>query len=105
MTADVDYMKLKRLVNKFVKLDKSNSRVRSALFYVYVESELEYEKLEEGYKESKVMREMRKRYQRGKGAINEPSRMYDYFNRKFSKDIQKERARIAGNPYQRWQKW
>lgn len=105
MSADQDYVKLKRLLQKFVELDSSPERVRSAIFYVYVESELKHERLGQNYQESKVMREMRLRYKRGIGQVGEPTKMYDYFYHKFLDDIKEERERVTGHPYIKWQRY
>ena len=105
MSADRDYEKLALLVKKFVELDKSPSRVRPSIFYVYVESELKHERLAEGYEESKVMREVRMRYKKGQGDQGESVKFYEYFYHKFRDKIKEERKRATGHSYITWQRY
>lgn len=105
MTADRDYEKMMTLIRKYVELEKSPYRVRPAIFYVYVESELKYEFLDTDYEQSKVMKEVRNRYKKGQGQPREPLLFYEYFYRKFREQIKQERERVTGHPYSKNQRF
>lgn len=87
MTADEDYVKQLKLVREYIKLDTTRVDARASIFYYHLEGMFNYEVLGSNYKQSNIMRDLRMRFVKGRGQQGEPVKMYDYFSRKFSKEI------------------
>lgn len=104
-TADNDYNRLRELVYYFVKSERSPKQARSAIFYTYVQGCINQSRVADGEKESLPMNQVRSRYAKGLGGDGEPTAFYNYFYRKFRRQIQEERLRQTGNKYSRKQRY
>lgn len=100
-TADADYNRLRRLIVEYIKVERSPKIARSSIFYEHVKSILEFREIPLGERESKVMREVALRYERGKGTQGEPTKFYEYFGRKFAEQIKERREELTGNRYRK----
>jgi|SRR5690625_173531 len=104
MSADKDYVRLRELLLYFIKSERSPKQARGAIFYTYVSGSLDHVVIGENEKESRVMKQVRKRYFEGKGNAHEPTKFYEYFYRKFRKEIQETREKLTGFPYSKKQR-
>lgn len=99
MVASKDYDLHWYLVNLYVKSEDKNKKVRAIIFYEDVIAKVSYYRVPEGETESHPMKQLRARYESGKGDEGEATKFYQYFYQKFREDIKKERESLTGNPY------
>lgn len=104
VTADRDFVYLHQLLIKYIETERSPKRAQPAIFYTHVQSILEPINSVPN-KESKVMREVRSRYKKGKGTAKEAFKFHTYFYNKFRKEILAKREELTGNKYSKKQKY
>lgn len=98
--ANQDYLLQKKLINIYVNTEKENVKVRAPFFYERVKGELMVYKVPLGERESKTMREVRRRFRRTDPYENGAREKFmDYFYRKFLEEIKEERERVFGYKY------
>jgi len=102
-TADTDYVLHKRLIRSYIRLERDTARDLSVEFYNRVRRDLQTYKVPLGERESKIMRQVRTRFRRGRGNVGEPDKFTRYFYQKFREDIKKTRKEVYGHPYSKRQ--